>query len=339
MSAFATAIVRWQKKHGRHDLPWQRDRDPYKIWLSEIMLQQTQVTTVIPYYQKFLQRFPTLAALAQARQDSVLTAWSGLGYYARARNLHAAARHMHKYGLPADAAGWHALPGIGKSTAAAIAVFAFNQRQAILDGNVKRVLARTHLFDQPLNTAAAHKALWPLAESLLPPKRNIRPYTQGLMDIGATRCLLRKPQCERCPLTAHCLAYQQGLSAHYPVRGESKPKPQKTARLLLIRHGAAVLLQRQPPGIWEGLWSLPPRQYSKAYWQNRLGCALKKAPAVEFKHEFTHYRLAAHVTVYECQTPPAIAPALPLRWQRRLRNIALPAPVRQLLTLTEKSIK
>ena len=329
---FTNAVVHWQKKYGRHDLPWQQDSDPYKIWLAEIMLQQTQVATVIPYYQRFLRRFPTLAVLARARQSSVLTVWSGLGYYARARNLHRAAQHIHKYGIPTDAAGWQQLPGVGRSTAAAVAVFAYNQRNAILDGNVKRVLARTHLFSQPLNSAAAMASLWQLAETLLPPQKNIRPYTQGLMDIGATRCHRSKPLCSACPLAGCCLAYQQNLTADYPRRTAKKIKPEKPVHFALVHGGGKILLQQQPAsGIWGGLWSLP--QLSASGWRQH---SRSRQPyhTLTFRHEFTHYRLLATVSLYPRRTARGKTAAAqpPLAWHSNLKIIALPAPLRRLLS-------
>ena len=331
MFDFSTAVVRWQKKHGRHTLPWQQNADPYKIWLSEIMLQQTQVAAVIPYYKNFICRFPTLAMLARARESSVLAAWSGLGYYARARHLHAAAKIMHKNGIPTDAAGWQALPGIGKSTAAAVAVFSHNQRCAILDGNVKRLLARTHLLPQPTNTSAGEAALWRIAEHMLPTRRYIRPYTQGLMDLGATVCRRQKPLCSRCPLTAHCLAHQQGLTAQYPRRQAKKEKPKKAVHFILIRTNDKVLLQQQPAkGIWGGLWSLPLFDNGEKYWQDTLSTRLCTGEKLSFTHEFTHYRLQASVSSYHCPTAPSVA--MPLRWHGRWKNIALPTPIRKLLT-------
>lgn len=331
MSDFATTVARWQKKHGRHGLPWQQDSDPYKVWLSEIMLQQTQVAAVIPYYENFLRRFPTLAALARARTDSVLAAWSGLGYYARARHLHAAAKHMQRHGIPSSVDGWLALPGVGKSTAAAVAVFAHNQRHAILDGNVKRILARAHLLAQPINSPAAEKELWQLANALLPDKRHIRPYTQGMMDIGATLCKRQKPLCAACPLAAaHCRAHAKGLTAEYPRRRAKKEKPEKTAHFILIHCEGKVLLQRQPPrGIWGGLWSLPPFGGGAAHWRRALGCRLRAAGALSFTHEFTHYRLRAAVSAYRASATPAIA--APLRWHGAFKRIGMPAPVRKLL--------
>ena len=342
MPLFATAVVRWQKKYGRHNLPWQQDNDAYKVWLSEIMLQQTQVTAVIPYYLNFLRRFPTLAVLARAHESSVLAAWSGLGYYARARNLHAAAKQMLRDGIPQDAAGWQALPGIGKSTAAAVAVFVNNERCAILDGNVKRVLARTHLCDELINTAAGEETLWQIANAQLPAKRakqDIRAYTQGLMDLGANCCRPKQPLCAQCPLTAHCLAYQSDVVADYPKRRQAAAKKEKTAHFVLIRaqsndNKETLLLQKQASkGIWGGLWSLPLYANGKDHWQQLVGAPLTAEGKSSFTHTFTHFRLTATVSHYRCtvSSVPLVALAPPLRWCNKSLSLALPAPIKTLL--------
>ena len=253
--AFSADLVAWQRQHGRHDLPWQNTRDAYRIWLSEIMLQQTQVSTVIPYYQRFLERFPDVASLAATDLDEVLRLWSGLGYYSRARNLHAAAKAVmsgHGGRFPDNREALESLPGIGRSTAAAIAAFAYGRREAILDGNVKRVLARCFAVPGYPGDKAVMDRLWTLAESLLPDE-GIEAYTQGLMDIGATVCL-RKPECQRCPLRGHCMAYQQGNAADYPA-----PRPKKEVRvravgmLVLVNEGKVLLARRPPTGVWANL--------------------------------------------------------------------------------------
>lgn len=327
MPDFAMAVVKWQKRHGRHDLPWQHTRDPYKIWLSEIMLQQTQVAAVIPYYEAFVRRFPSVAVLARAQRHSVLAQWSGLGYYARTRNLHAAAKIMHTHGFPADAAGWEALPGVGRSTASAIAVFAGGQRCAILDGNVKRVLARTHRLPHPINSRAGEEALWQLAATLLPPPRHIRPYTQGLMDLGATVCRRKVPLCESCPLATQCAAHQHNETAHYPQRQARADKPHKRAHFALVCSGEQVLLQQQPPrGIWGGLWSLPA---ADGDWRQHFRRAPAATGELAFRHTFTHYHLHARVTLYRARTAVAVTP--PLRWHRHWQKAALPAPIKTVL--------
>jgi A/G-specific adenine glycosylase len=256
----ARRVIAWQRRHGRHDLPWQASRDPYRVWLSEVMLQQTQVATVLDYYPRFLQRFPSVQALAAAPLDEVLALWSGLGYYSRARNLHRCAQAVvrdHGGAFPGSAASLQALPGIGRSTAAAIAAFCFGERAAILDGNVKRVLARLLAFDADLAAAAAQRALWAQAEALLPP-RDVDVYTQGLMDLGATVCTARNPGCDRCPLAACCAAKAQGRPTAYPVKTRRMRRGERTDTLLWLTQGDAVWLVRRPEqGVWAGLWSLP----------------------------------------------------------------------------------
>src|SRR4051812_39484936 len=246
---FAQKVVRWQRRHGRRDLPWQGTRDSYRIWLSEVMLQQTQVGTVIPYYERFLKKYPSVAALAAADEEHVLELWSGLGYYARGRNLHRAARLIARHGFPRTASAIADLPGIGRSTAAAIAAFAYGERAAILDGNVKRVFARVF-------GVADEKALWPLAERLLP-KRAIEIYTQALMDLGATVCA-RKPRCERCPIASECIALKEGRIHELPPPPARRELPQREVTWLVLRRNGAVLVERRPsPGIWGGLWCFP----------------------------------------------------------------------------------
>ena len=328
---FATAVVRWQKKHGRQNLPWQGD-NPYHIWLSEIMLQQTQVATVLPYYHRFLRRFPDIGHLARARENSVLAAWSGLGYYARARNLHRAAKIIVRDGFPTTAAAWQQLPGVGRSTAAALSVFISGERAAILDGNVRRVLARVFAFAQPLDDAAQVNELWALADSLLPPADKIKGYTQGMMDLGAMVCLRTRPKCLVCPLAAQCMASQQGTAEQFPTRRRRIVKQQWQADFVLIHCNARVLLQkRAPSGIWGGLWCLPeikkkpPQQWTDLF-------ALRRQGEYSFTHEFTHRHLRARVLSYECRkmAPPPSGLAWFLR--RDLATAALPAPIKKLLT-------
>jgi len=240
--ALAGQVIRWQKQHGRHGLPWQGTRDPYRVWLSEVMLQQTQVSTVLAYYPRFLLRFPTVQALAAAPLDAVLALWSGLGYYSRARNLHRGAQVVvaeHGGAFPRSSAGLQTLPGIGRSTAAAIAAFCFGERAAILDGNVKRVLTRALGFAGDLAVAAEEQRLWAAAEALLPAK-DVDIYTQGLMDLGATLCLARRPACERCPLAADCVARAQGDVERYPVKTRRLKRGQRQNAWLLLRQGGRV---------------------------------------------------------------------------------------------------
>lgn len=301
MSEFAQKLVRWQRRHGRHDLPWQGTRDPYRIWLSEVMLQQTQVAAVIPYYRRFLERFPDLAALAAASEEQVLELWSGLGYYARGRNLLRAARELARLGaFPDRVEGIRALPGIGPSTAGAIAAFAFGRRAAILDGNVKRVLARCHgVVDEP--------AQWALAEELLP-ARGIERYTQALMDLGATVCTRTKPACERCPVAAQCVARRDGRIAELPAARKRMPLPTRRATWLVLVHRGSVLLERRPStGLWGGLWVFPEfsgqesavGRIGKSFYRQQFCCEVSESirmPLVE--HGFTHFILRARP--YRC---------------------------------------
>ena len=262
MSAdFAQRVLRWFDRHGRRHLPWQRDVTAYRVWVSEIMLQQTQVATVIPYFERFMQRFPTVEALAAAPLDEVLHHWSGLGYYARARNLHRAAQHVceHHGGVfPGDLARLQALPGIGRSTAGAILSLAGGQRATILDGNVKRVLARCFGIEGWPGSSAVLKRLWQRAETLTPGER-VDHYNQAMMDLGATVCTRGRPACEACPLAEGCVARATGRQQELPGRRPRKTLPQRAVRMLLVRDASgALLLERRPPaGIWGGLWGLP----------------------------------------------------------------------------------
>jgi len=340
VSALASRLIRWQVRHGRHDLPWQGTRDPYRIWLSEVMLQQTQVTTVIPYYERFLARFPDVKSLAVAQLDEVLALWSGLGYYSRARNLHAAAQAVAESNggrFPRTSKALAALPGVGRSTAAAIAVFAFGEREAILDGNVKRVLARHFAVRGYPGGKQVENRLWKLAESQVPEK-GIERYTQALMDLGAGVCTRARPACARCPLRASCEARLEGKVEAYPRRRPRKPVPlRKTAMLLLLREGEVLLEKRSPVGLWGGLWCLPeisPRADPRDYCRRRLGARLASAKRLPLlQHGFTHFTL--NITPVVCQvasaSPCASEPGqiwLPLE---EAAGAAVPAPVRKLL--------
>jgi A/G-specific adenine glycosylase len=298
MSDFASRLITWQKMHGRHDLPWQNTSEPYAIWVSEIMLQQTQVSSVIGYYRKFMQRFPNIASLALATQEDVLQHWSGLGYYSRARNLHHAATIiMEQYHgeFPQDFAIIQTLPGIGRSTAAAIASFAFNQIQTILDGNVKRVLARHFLVEGWPSSPKVEKDLWRLAEELLP-KQDMVAYTQGLMDLGATLCSRSKPQCSNCPLMKTCAAYQHNRVTELPTPKPRKVIPEKFTTMLILQHGDEVLLEKRPPtGIWGGLWSFPETDVKLGFETIILNqfamIAETSQPLPALSHAFTHFKL------------------------------------------------
>ena len=339
----AAALVDWQRLHGRHDLPWQGTRDPYRVWLSEIMLQQTQVSTVLAYYGPFLARFPSVAALAAAPQDDVLAGWSGLGYYSRARNLHRCAQVVvaqHGGQFPADAASLATLPGIGRSTAAAIAAFCFGQRCAILDGNVKRVLTRVLGFGDDLADARHEKALWARAESLLP-ERDIEAYTQGLMDLGATRCSRRQPGCDACPLAQRCVAHAQGRQADYPVKTRRLKRGQRSHHLLWLRQGDRVwLVQRPASGVWAGLWTLP--EFDAAAALDTLCAAWpgEGEALAPIKHVLTHLDWWLSPLRWDLPTDlntvqqSAIDSGLPEgRWWQldRALSLGLPAPIRRWL--------
>ena len=255
-------MVTWHATSGRHDLPWQIDRTPYRVWISEIMLQQTQVLTVIPYFERFMQRFPDVFALADASVDEVLHLWTGLGYYARARNMHKAARCVRDEFagvFPQSFEQLASLPGIGRSTAGAILALALDQRHPILDGNVKRVLTRVLGFGEDLSQARHEKALWSLAESLLP-QRDIDRYTQGLMDLGAQVCTARQPRCGLCPLRSDCVAHAQERPHDFPVKTKRTRRGRRVSVLWWLQHRDEVwLVQRPAPGVWAGLWCLPER--------------------------------------------------------------------------------
>ena len=337
-TAFSARLIAWQAQYGRHDLPWQNTRDAYRLWLSEIMLQQTQVATVIPYYTRFLDRFPSVDALAQAPLDAVLELWAGLGYYARARNLHRCAQAIvadHGGEFPPDAQAIAQLPGIGRSTAAAIAAFAFGQRAAILDGNVKRVLARCFGIEGFPGAAQTEKEMWTLAESLLPHSR-IESYTQGLMDLGSTLCTRRQPFCSSCPMHEMCVARRTGRQAELPVAKPRKALPERATTLLLLTDGQRVLLERRPPaGIWGGLLTLPEGGAVDAQqFALRHGCRLLNTQALPvLRHTFTHFRLDIQALL--CRVEPTAHQVGEAGWQwieyAAVETAALPTPIRQLL--------
>ncbi|MDD3529933.1 MAG: A/G-specific adenine glycosylase [Gallionellaceae bacterium] len=335
---FAARLIAWQRGHGRHGLPWQV-ADPYAVWVSEIMLQQTQVETVIPYYARFLARFPDLASLAAAPEDDVLALWSGLGYYARARNLHAAARQVmagHGGVFPSDFEAICALPGIGRSTAAAIAAFAFGERRAILDGNVKRVFCRLFGVDGWPGERAVEQRLWRLAGALLP-EDGIRAYTQGLMDLGATLCRRGRPDCRRCPFADDCVANRDGRQAELPAARPRKGLPEKATIMLVLWHGGEILLEKRPAtGIWGGLWSLPecPADADPGEAARRLGYAAEPLTALPgLTHTFSHFRL--HIRPHALAVPvrPAAVAEAGRLWlsPAEARAAALPTPVRRII--------
>ncbi len=344
----ARALVRWQRVHGRHDLPWQRTRDPYRVWLSEIMLQQTQVATVLPYYARFLERFPDVAALARAHVDEVLACWSGLGYYRRAHHLHACARAvLERHGgvFPADAHALAQLPGIGRSTAAAIAVFGAGARAAILDGNVKRVLCRVFGVAGDPTRPAVERALWALAERELA-REDVESYTQGLMDLGATVCTRARPGCAHCPLAGRCVARCSGRVDELPTPRARRDAPLRHAALLVAFDAGEVLLEKRPDeGIWGGLWSVPQTAFADAplardalerWAREQLGDASAPAQVLApLAHAFTHFRLSATPVVVQVgrATRARLAEAPGRLWLAcsELAHAALPRPVKTLL--------
>ena len=339
----AQRVLRWRRRFGRQGLPWQDTRDPYRVWLSEIMLQQTQVATVRDYYTRFLQRFPDLRALAEAPLDDVLALWSGLGYYSRARHLHRCAQLVqreHGGVFPAHSEALAKLPGIGRSTAAAIAAFCHGERVAILDGNVKRVLSRALGFDGDLALAARERELWQLAQALVP-ERDAAGYTQGLMDLGATLCTARQPDCPRCPLATLCVAHREGRPEAYPVKTRRLRRGTRAHALLWLAQADRLwLVQRPPRGVWAGLWSLPqfdaPQDVARLLdgWPGRG----ETLPAIA--HALTHFdwtlqplrwRLPARLSARRLD---ALSAGLPSgRWVAlpQALQMGLPAPVRKLL--------
>jgi len=296
---FATRLLDWHRRHGRHELPWQSERSLYRVWIAEIMLQQTQVGTVIPYYRRFMSAFPDLRALSDAPLERVLECWSGLGYYSRARNLHRAAQLIaaeHGGCFPQDFDAVLSLPGIGRSTAGAILAQALGRRHAILDGNVKRVLARYHAVEGWTGQAAVLDQLWRHAEQHTPDE-NLADYTQAIMDLGATLCTRSKPDCEACPLHTDCAALRTGRVDELPSPRPKKTLPVKSARLLVLTDDSgAILLEKRPPaGIWGGLWSLPeaaPGESVEAVCSRRWGLSvIGHEDGERFRHSFSHYHL------------------------------------------------
>ena len=337
---FADALVAWQRTHGRHDLPWQNTQDPYAVWLSEIMLQQTQVATVRDYFGRFMQRFPTVADLAAASQDEVLGLWSGLGYYSRARNLHKAAQQvvaLHGGVFPRSAEVLTTLPGIGRSTAAAVASLCFGEPVAILDGNVKRVLTRFLGYDADLASSKNERELWNIAQTMLPRSdwpQTMPVFTQAVMDLGATLCTPKQPRCPDCPLAAVCVAYSQGQPHKYPVKTKKLKRSAESWWLLWAQAAPdKVLLQQRPQtGVWAGLFALPMfasleslREALPVAWRDQL------QECVAFKHVLTHKDL--HLHPVRLSLGKAVATDLG-DWvaAKNWPELGLPAPVRKLLT-------
>lgn len=341
-TSFADRLLDWFDREGRHDLPWQQPRSAYRVWLAEVMLQQTQVQTVLPYYQRFLAALPTLPDLAAASTDQVMALWAGLGYYARARHLHRTAQvcvERHGGELPRDFDALLALPGIGRSTAGAILAQAHGERFAILDGNVKRTLGRFHGIDGWPGSHAAQKQLWALSEQHLPETR-LADYTQAIMDFGATLCRRHDPACDRCPLQHACAAHQQGRVDELPTARPGKPLPQRHTWMLLIEdRQQRLLMQRRPgTGIWAGLWSLPEagdhasarhfvQQHSHASFDD-----YQSLPAVE--HTFSHFRLQIEPLLWrQIEAKSRLGDNDDLVWltPAQRASLGLPAPVKRLL--------
>ncbi|MHB1750302.1 MAG: A/G-specific adenine glycosylase [Acidithiobacillus sp.] len=362
MIPIAETLLGWYARYGRHDLPWRQTRDPYRLWLAEIMLQQTQVESAKPYYARFLQALPNWRALAAAPQDQVLALWSGLGYYARARNAQRAAQEVvtgfggHFPDTLEDAV---TLPGVGRSTAAAVLASAFGQRQAILDANARRVLIRSHAIDADPKAAATQQWLWTLACALTP--EDAHGYNQAIQDLGAMICTPRQPRCPNCPLASRCMAHAQGRSHALPVTVNRPPKPQRCAFFLLVAdmEGRILLEKRPDSGIWGGLWCLPQaapdggefsilcndtlhpledtlavRQFLQEAWSRRLRLDLQlMALEDEQQHVFTHFQLrfrCAHARVLDSAVADSAAT---LRWYRPTDALAqgLPTPIRRIL--------
>ncbi|MDZ7670278.1 MAG: A/G-specific adenine glycosylase [Gammaproteobacteria bacterium] len=344
MDWFAHRVLQWFDSHGRKDLPWQHPIDPYRVWVSEIMLQQTQVSTVIPYFQRFMARFPDVASLAAAELDDVLHLWTGLGYYARGRNLHRTARLIaaeHGGRFPDDPAALAGLPGIGPSTAGAIAAIAFGRPAAILDGNVKRVLARFHAVDGYPGDSGPLKVLWQHAQAHTPAERP-GDYAQAMMDLGATVCTRSRPQCAACPVAARCAAHRRGATDRYPVRKARADKPLRAARLFLVidPHGRCLLEHRPPTGVWGGLWT-PPQRNSDATLADLCGefdipagDVAESRSGTAFRHTFTHFHLDLEpVYVHLRRAPGHVADRADICWYDAAEppNLGLSAPAARLL--------
>lgn len=335
---FAKRLLAWFDVHGRHDLPWQHNTTPYRVWVSEIMLQQTQVSTVIPYYQRFMDKFSTVEQLANAKQDEVLSLWTGLGYYARARNLHKAAQQIvlqYQGEFPQTIDELTQLAGIGRSTAAAILSISQNLPEAILDGNVKRVLARLYAIEQP-PSAARDKQMWALAEQLTPNYRNAD-YTQAIMDLGATLCKRGQPNCDACPFNDACLAYKKGIAKSLPVGKKPKPLPIKSTFILLLQNpqGEVLLEQRPPSGLWGGLWCpLEVDQLNelpKLLTQKQL-ITRSQTTLNTFRHTFSHFHLDITPVLVRVEFAQAVSDSNQ-QWvsYNNSKNLGLAAPIKKLL--------
>ena len=332
------AVLDWYHRHGRHDLPWQQHTTPYRVWVSEIMLQQTQVSTVIDYYQRFMAHFPDVQALAAAPLDEVLHLWTGLGYYARARNLHKTAQtvcEQHGGQFPPDIEALTALPGIGRSTAGAILALAMGRRGVILDGNVKRVLCRYHAINSWSGESKTLSQLWQIAEDSTP-HQQVAAYTQAMMDLGATLCTRSKPDCPRCPLQAGCQARLLGMTAQLPVSKPKKTLPQKqTLMILYYQDESSVMLQqRQATGLWGGLWSLPECEddAALAHWLQRYG-GERVGQWPVLRHTFSHFHLDITPVLVRAEDPDRCLESAGTLWYPLDHSVklGLAAPVKKLL--------
>jgi A/G-specific adenine glycosylase len=358
--SFSFAVIKWQKQHGRHALPWQKTSDAYQVWLSEIMLQQTQVAAVIPYYARFLESFPTVFALAAAPSEEVMAHWSGLGYYTRARNLHLCAKKVvlqYQGQFPADPDLLEQLPGIGRSTAAAISAFSYGTIAAILDGNVKRVFARVFGIEGYPGAKAVEDLMWLRAQALLP-DTEIEAYTQGLMDLGATLCTRNKPSCERCPLNNHCIAHAHDRTSELPMRKPKQQKKEKLVHMIVIFHQNQVLLEQRPDsGIWGGLLSLPEidgmqelpltevPSADKIHLRvgslvERFGLLSTQQTLPDFTHGFTHFKLHVRPMLVSLSERHAGVAEARYTWLEldQVAGAALPAPVKSLLVSLARQV-
>lgn len=340
---FSQAVLKWFDTHGRKTLPWQHNKTPYRVWISEIMLQQTQVTAVIPYFERFMQRFPDLSALAQAPLDDVLHQWAGLGYYTRARNLHRAAQMITQTcngQFPDTLDTIQQLPGIGRSTAGAILSIAFQIPAPILDGNVKRVLARYLGITDPVNEKSIENKLWETAAAFTPDAR-CADYTQAIMDLGATLCTRSKPACVQCPLVAACRAHAENIVDLLPMKKSSRAIPTRTATFLILQNNQHILLQKRPPhGIWGGLWSLPEltgtpddneiRRTCRSTFQLSADHLQSLSP---FRHTFSHYHLDIHPIIITTTPPAKIMESTEQIWYNlnQPKTIGLPKPIQSIL--------
>jgi A/G-specific adenine glycosylase len=338
---FPRGLLAWFDQHGRKDLPWQHPRSPYRVWLSEVMLQQTQVRTVIAYFERFVAALPTLGALADAPLDRVLALWSGLGYYSRARNLHRAAKlcvERHEGDLPREIDALAALPGIGRSTAGAILAQAFGLRHPILDGNVRRVLARWHGVSGWPGEAAVQRELWTHADAHTPAER-VADYTQAIMDLGATVCVRSHPLCAACPVADGCVALRDGLTGELPTPKPSRERPTRETTMLIVRDadGRVLLEQRPPVGIWASLWSLPETSGTATapdVLHERYAVRAESSAALAgFVHSFSHYHLHVTPLVVAGTRLPRVAEEAGCGWYAREEwpALGLPSPVRKLL--------